>query len=327
MQCEHILARFRHWYENRILGCSIERWREIRTRSDLDNWLSESLAHRNSEVGFFITYCRNLGLDKIGGGHDRFISYGAFELPPDTKVQSQGECATHLFSPGVAYGTNTEPLDQQNITEHIAYSWFTGYEGGKHPFDGMTNPYASGGEKAKYTWAKAPRYKNQPAETGPLAEMLVSQNGLFTDLVTSEGANVLSRQLARLVRPAQLIPAMETWLAETTTDEAFYRKPPKITDGEGFGLIEASRGGLGHWVKISNGVIDHYQIITPTAWNGSPRDSEGVRGPWEEALVGTSIRENDNAVELEHIVRSFDPCLVCTVHTMERGKAGKTLTI
>ncbi len=40
----------------------------------------------------------------------------------------------------------------------------------------------------------------------------------------------------------------------------------------------------------------NYQIITPTAWNASPRDVHGVRGPWEEALVGTKIKDVDHPI-------------------------------
>jgi len=73
-------------------------------------------------------------------------------------------------------------------------------------------------------------------------------------------------------------------------------------------------------VKIRDGVIDHYQIITPTSWHASPRDNNVVRGTWEEALVGTRIKDPSNPVELGHVVRSFDACLVCTVHTVHNGR-------
>jgi Ni,Fe-hydrogenase I large subunit len=82
----------------------------------------------------------------------------------------------------------------------------------------------------------------------------------------------------------------------------------------------AARGALGHWVRIQDGAIADYQVITPTAWNASPRDSAGVRGPLEQAVIGTRIADVNNPVELGHIVRSFDPCLVCTVHTFRRGR-------
>jgi len=174
----------------------------------------------------------------------------------------------------------------------------------------------------KYSWSKAPRYAGLPAETGPLAERIVGGDPLFGDLLRRDGANLVIRQLARLTRPATLLAAMESWLGEMAArpDQPYYEPVPPIKDGRGFGLVEAARGALGHWVEIRDGKIARYQIVTPTAWNGSPRDHAGVRGPWEEALIGTPIADIDNPVEAGHVVRSFDPCLVCTVHVVGADK-------
>jgi hydrogenase large subunit len=313
--CRQLLARFRKWYENRILGCALERWLEVKSGSDLDAWLDESDSHRESDLGFYIRFARSAGLHEMGRGHDRFISFGALPLPEATEVRGHEDSGL-LIPAGFVVGTVPQPFEQEKIAEHVAYSWFEDYKGGKHPFEGETRPYATGHEGGKYSWAKAPRYDGLPAETGPLAEMIVAQNLLFVDLTRIHGPNVFTRELARLVRPTRLIPAMEKWLAEATGGKAFYTFPGEIVEGRGVGLTHGPRGALGHWVEISDGRIERYQIITPTAWNASPRDSEGVRGPWEEALVGTEIRDATNPVELGHIIRSFDPCLVCTVHAV-----------
>lgn len=85
--------------------------------------------------------------------------------------------------------------------------------------------------------------------------------------------------------------------------------------GRAAGLTEAARGALGHWLRVENGRIAGYQIIAPTTWNFSPRDAQGVPGPLEAALVGAPIRQGETTpVAVQHIVRSFDPCMVCTVH-------------
>lgn len=313
LQCQQLLARFRQWYERRILGCPLERWLEVKSAADLDAWLEEADAHRESELGFYIRFARTVGLDKIGKGHGNFISFGSLPLPEGTAVRGWNN-DRFLIPPGFTTCQGLQGFDQERVSEHVAHSWFADYEGGKHPFNGETDPYATGREGKKYSWAKAPRYDGLPAETGPLAEMVVSQSPLFADLISRGGLNVFSRELARLVRPAQLMPTMQEWLKEVTGGGTFYTPTAEISDGQGFGLTHGSRGALGHWVKICGGKIAHYQIITPTAWNASPRDSEGVRGPWEEALLGTEVRDLSNPVELGHVVRSFDACLVCTVH-------------
>jgi hydrogenase large subunit len=83
--------------------------------------------------------------------------------------------------------------------------------------------------------------------------------------------------------------------------------------------VDGPRGALGHWVQVQNKVISRYQLVVPTTWNGSPRDSSGTPGPIEQALQGTKVKDRDNPFELVRIVRSFDPCLACSVHVMTAG--------
>lgn len=320
LQSQHIVRQYRNWYERRILGCSMERWLEVRSRADLEAWLEESDAHRESDLGFFIRFARANGFDRIGKSIETFISYGSLDMPEETKVRSHRGDGL-LIPAGFAKGIKKQEFNQEKVAEHVAYSWFRDYEGGYHPFEGETRPYATGNEGKKYSWAKAPRYDGLPAETGPLAEMIVAGNPLLTDLIKKAGTSVFTRELARLIRSTVLIPAMQIWLSETTGDGAFYSSPGKNLQGKGFGLTEASRGALGHWVRIGSDGIEKYQIITPTAWNASPRDSNDTRGPIEEALIGTEIKDINNPVELGHVVRSFDPCLVCTVHSVRRGQS------
>lgn len=320
LQCHHLLASYRSWYEARILGCPLERWHAVRSAVDLEAWLEESPTHRDSELGFFIRIARQIGLDQIGRGHANFVSFGQLDLPSGTHVQGDHGDSEPLVPAGFARGTDVGPFDQAKVTEDVAHSWYADQAGGRHPFVGQTQPYATGGEGTQYSWSKAPRYDGQPAETGPLAEMIIRRHPLFVDLL-AHGPNAFVRQLARLVRPAELMPAMGQWLSEITPDGTFYNPTPAICEGEGFGLTEAARGALGHWVKVADAKIQHYQIITPTSWNGSPRDSDDVRGPWEEALIGTPVVDPENPVELGHVVRSFDPCLVCTVHALHRGRS------
>jgi hydrogenase large subunit len=318
LDCRHLLAGYRKWYEGRVLGCTVERWQQVDSAKALDKWLKESDSHRDSELGFFIRFMREAGFESIGGGHNNYISYGSLELPKDTDVAGKDG---FLVPSGYAEGLKLSGFTHTKVSEHVTHSWFEDYPGGRHPFDGETKPYATGHEGKKYSWAKSPRYDGKPAETGPLAERVISGDPLIKDLVGKSGPNVFVRQLARMTRPTTLIGAMDTWLGELLMKKSeYYVTPREVESGEGFGLTQAGRGALGHWLKVEDGKISHYQVITPTAWHASPRDSEGVRGPFEEALVGTPVLDPDNPVELGHVIRSFDACLVCTVHAIEGGK-------
>lgn len=315
----YLLDRFQAWYERRVLGCTVERWRAVTSGAELDAWLDETSAHAASELGFFLGCAREAGLDRIGAGHANYLSFGALESPADSAVTGPDPASSLLVPAGFVRGGEAEPFAEEKVAEHVAHSWFEDYDGGRHPFAGVTRPYASGAEGKKYSWAKAPRYDGRPAEVGPLAERIVARHPLFRDLVARNGASALVRELARLTRPAELMGAMRRWFTELDPEARYYQPTPPLVEGRGFGLTEASRGALGHWVEIENEEIRRYQIITPTAWNGSPRDADGVRGPWEEALVGTPVANPEDPVELGHVVRSFDPCLVCAVHTV-RGR-------
>ena len=307
-QCRMILRSFRRWYEQQILGCSIERWQQVESLSQLDEWLEESPLHRQGDLGFLINCGRLLGLDRMGSGHNSFLA------APEHAVAG----STAAFPGGFLQNGSRTPLDQQAIIEQIRYSRYEGQAKGDHPMLTTTHPTRIA-DRGKYSWCKAPRYNASPAETGPLADALLAGQPLLTDMVNQSGCSCLARVLARLTRPEQLLPHMDRWLAAIDQDRPFCHPEPSPEDGEGVGLVQVPRGILGHWVQISGGVIEHYQVIPPTTWNASPRDSDDVRGPMEEALVGTPIHDPDNPVELGHVVRSFDPCMVCSVHAFSRS--------
>jgi hydrogenase large subunit len=87
----------------------------------------------------------------------------------------------------------------------------------------------------------------------------------------------------------------------------------------GCGFHEAVRGVLSHHLVIRDKKIANYHPYPPTPWNGSPRDSYGTPGPYEDAVADMPIFEENGAddfkgVDIMRAVRSFDPCLPCGVH-------------
>ena len=98
----------------------------------------------------------------------------------------------------------------------------------------------------------------------------------------------------------------------------------------GCGFHEAVRGVLSHHVVIRDGKIANYHPYPPTPWNASPRDSYGTPGPYEDAVQGCPLFEengpdNFKGIDIMRTVRSFDPCLPCGVH-MYVGD-GKTIEV
>ena len=183
----------------------------------------------------------------------------------------------------------------------------------RHPFDGVTIPDADAAQG--YSWCKAPRLGGHVVEVGALARQLVDGHPLIREMVAAEGGNVRARVVARLLEIARIVPLMEQWVRALQPDGPFCVRGQIPDDAQGVGLVEAARGALGHWLKIRNGRILNYQIVAPTSWNFSPRDAEGTPGALEQALIGAPVREEETEpVSVQHIVRSFDPCMVCTAH-------------
>jgi hydrogenase large subunit len=87
----------------------------------------------------------------------------------------------------------------------------------------------------------------------------------------------------------------------------------------GVGFHEAVRGVLSHHLVVREGKIANYHPYPPTPWNASPRDVYGTPGPYEDAVQGLRIyeengRERFKGIDIMRTVRSFDPCLPCGVH-------------
>ena len=293
------IGAFRDFLQQTLFGAALEQVAELASEADLQNFVEQ---HPHSDFARFIHIADDLKLHRLGRASDRFMSFGAYDL-------DDGE---HLFRAGVWQG-QPQPFDAGQIREDISHSWLNSHASPRHPYQGST--ISGTDENDGYSWCKAPRLDGQVMEVGAIARQMVQGHGLICALVAQLGANVRNRVIARLLELALVVPAMEQWLGQIEIGEAFCHSEKMPAEAQGAGLVEAARGSLGHWLRIQNGHILNYQIIAPTTWNFSPRDQAGQPGALEQALQDTELGdEAQTSATIQHIIRSFDPCMVCTVH-------------
>jgi len=252
----------------------------------------------------------------IGKGYTNMLSYGVFPL--DDK-------GNKLIGEGVLCDGTWQQLDQEMINEQVKYSWFSSPTG-KHPFQGEVNPAPR--KSGAYSWIKAPRYRGMPMEVGPLSRVMVNYNAPGDPWIKKEVDSVLEplgipvekmvsvigRHLARGLEGKWIVQQAFKWLEEIEIDAPPARDFDIPGTAAGYGLTEAPRGALGHWLTLDNHKVKKYQCVVPTTWNCSPRDDNGQPGPIEKALEGVIVDDPAQPIEVARIVRSYDPCLACAVH-------------
>ncbi|MBB5022755.1 nickel-dependent hydrogenase large subunit [Desulfurispira natronophila] len=240
-------------------------------------------------------------------------------------------------------------IDDEHITEEATHAWYQNNEP-LHPYEGKTQPNYTGFQdgdtvngpakildgQGKYSWVKAPRYNGKPMEVGPLAQMLVSYGRgnprvqkLVNNFLSETGLPVealfttLGRTAGRMLQTMLMVEGgheafgnlVENLKVDRETCAAYSIDNNREYRGSFSG--DVPRGALSHWVTIKNGVIDHYQCVVPSTWNASPRDAQGQPGPYEAALVGTTVADPTQPLEIIRTIHSFDPCLACAIHVMD----------
>ncbi|HEX4477027.1 MAG TPA: nickel-dependent hydrogenase large subunit [Polyangiaceae bacterium] len=222
----------------------------------------------------------------------------------------------------------------------------------------------------KYTWVMSPRWLDETSGDhlaldtggGPLARLWTTALAGTVDMgyVKATGKSVVIRLPKTQSRPEvefewripQWSNTLErnrarTYFQAYAAASAFYfleRAFAEIHAGRtqtftpfevpdeaiGCGFHEAVRGVLSHHLVIRGKKIANYHPYPPTPWNASPRDSFGTKGPYEDAITGCPLFEENGQADFKGIdimrtVRSFDPCLPCGVHMYMGG--GRELVV
>lgn len=202
----------------------------------------------------------------------------------------------------------------------------------------------------KYSWVKSPIFKGSPCEVGPLPKYIITytkiKQGIITEPTWAEQMMVAQIETVSSllgVEPHVWMPstlgrtacrALDAQVAANIARYFFDKLIANIKAGDtavantekwdpnswpketvaGVGLLDAPRGGLGHWCVIENGKIKNYQAIVPSTWNACPINTKGEHGAYELCMMDTHVEIPEKPLEIVKAIRSFDPCLACATH-------------
>lgn len=259
-----------------------------------------------------------------------YANYLAFEYLPDEFGEN------HLFKGGTIIDGKYAPYDLEKIIEETQYSYYEQNNYTKPLSHTTLTPinyevYKNEQLKVdgKYSWSKAPRYDTNVMEVGAVARVIITYkqgtNQKLNTLVDKvnkelnitfeEYNSVMGRHLCRAILSCIVVDKLQEDIEKVEPNVSGYDEHEVPSNAKGIGLTEGTRGALAHWIEIDKeGFIKNYEMIVPTTWNISPRDSKGTLGVVEKMLVGTKIKDPKNPIELARIIRSTDPCLACSVH-------------
>ncbi len=286
-----------------------------------------------------------------GEGTGNFLTYGEF---PEKSVDDLGSL---MIPRGAILNrdlTQIHPVDlgdPAQVQEFVSHSWYdytVGKDTGLHPYKGQTRldytgpkpPFGVLDTKDSYSWLKSPRWRGHPMEVGPLSRVLMlyatgheqtrklvdgtlAKLGLPLEAVFS----TMGRTAARTLESKIIADAMPGWFSQLmsnikagdlkTWNGELWEPSSWPRHAEGVGYTEAPRGALAHWIVIENGVIDNYQLVVPTTWNGGPRDAQGQNGVYEASIIGQTLYDPNQPLEILRTIHSFDPCIACAVHVCD----------
>ena len=205
---------------------------------------------------------------KLGGGYGNLLSYGSFH--------HYKELGTLYTNPLVLTRKGVEVSDENKIEEKVDYAYYKLAENAdkQHP----VVPEPDMDKKEAYSWVKAPRYNGLPFEVGPLARLILS--GHYINRISA-----MDRTIARALEAKKIADIMKILLKQIIPGVEMQQQYELPISASGRGLVDTTRGALGHWLEIQNQKISFYQIITPSTWDFSTRDENGYRGVAEENLM------------------------------------------
>lgn len=148
------VREFRAFLEANTFCAPLEEIAALDSESALQRW--HAADPLRGDLRLFLTLAADLGLDTLGRGPGRTLSFGAYRQPDGLHALADGVWSESLG--------RLQPVDTGAIREDASHAWLAG-DDALHPSEGLTAPMPD--KPGGYTWNKAPRLSGEVVETGP----------------------------------------------------------------------------------------------------------------------------------------------------------------
>ena len=174
-----------------------------------------------------------------------------------------------------------------------------------------------------YSTASAYKYKGESYMVGSLARLNIAKDNLHPKtkesakeaLALFPSTDVFLNNLAQAIEILHSIDeSLDLLKNNTFVPEPIIQKPAR--EAVGVGVVEAPRGTLYHKVVLgADGIIREGEVIVPTGQN-QINIEEGI-GKLVEKLLAEGMTEDKIPMEIEKLIRAFDPCMSCGAHFLK----------
>jgi sulfhydrogenase subunit alpha len=175
-----------------------------------------------------------------------------------------------------------------------------------------------------HSTAKRCSYNGKPFAVGPLARM-----NLLGERLHGKASDAFKRcysltwvrnpLYANQARAIEILFCLEDTvkladkLLAARTPEL---KLPPTKSGKAAGAVEAPRGILYHYYEVDRGYVTNADLVIPTTQNLDAIERH-LKVAAENLLETEEPKHKDIELLLEMIVRSYDPCVSCSVHLVD----------
>ncbi|MFA6587464.1 MAG: nickel-dependent hydrogenase large subunit [Patescibacteria group bacterium] len=174
-----------------------------------------------------------------------------------------------------------------------------------------------------YSQASGYEFKGETYMVGALARLNLAKESLHpktkadlkSTLAKFPSTNIFDNNLAQAIEILHSVDQSIDYLTNTKFQKEALVQPTKKS-GIGIGVVEAPRGTLYHKVDIGeDGLVKEGEIVVPTGQNQINIEQDMAKHLQE--ILPTDPDQETIQLELEKIIRAYDPCMSCASHFLK----------